>query len=979
MYETIAPGKPPGRVSGVAATGLLDWLEAPRADHGLRFAQDDGSWTFLEYPRLASLVAQAAERILAERSRTSGAVSIAIPSGPEFVAAFFGTLLAGHTPSPLALPIFLRDPELYVRHVAAILQAADPALVLVDPSFAEQLAQASHLAGLAHRPVPLEMTDASVAPRRRPPAELALLQFTSGSSGAPRGVRVSWENLECNLAMIAQWVRMEPEDAGATWLPLNHDMGLIGTLLFPMIRQIDTWVLRPDQFVRDPLRWLELYGRHGMTMAVAPNFGFAYIHRRVSDEDLEGMDFSRWKLAMVAAERLDPEILTRFARRLEPFGFKASAYVPAYGLAEGTLAVTGVPRGEVPRAVRPRWAQMELGKRVPIEASARLGEPDRFGSGAGWLVSCGRPLAGVSVSVVDEDGSEIPESHLGEIKVDAPSVARGYTSAGDGCTRFTPDGLRTGDAGLMLDGELFVLGRIGDSIKVRGRTVFVEDVEARLAAIDGISRGKVVVLAGADGQRNVLVAVVEAPPGMWAQEASRILEAEAAGEAAIEIVASPPRAIQRTSSGKPRRRLMWRDFLSGSLPGETVFAKCDRGAPERRHPPLLSRGIAAPEVEAFRSRVRGDIERDISGHVAEAERRRRFPRAAVEALGRAGLLRERWDGGDHGDAGKAVLIAEELGRAACGGVGVGIGVHIEAVLSILRRFGQSDALGRLRERALDGHDIGCIAASERAHGSNIAAVETVAFREGDCWRIQGEKRYVSLGATADFALVLARERDLPTGSPAPALTMFAVPAAQLRVTERLRSLGNRSLETVTLQIDASVPDELVLSRPGRGMHVVTWGLTHERLASAAQALGGALLAIDLATSHARRRLQFGSHLIGHQAVRVRLAQLASQVWLARAGVYALAGSLSEARPDTARHVAGAKVTAARMAERVLSDCMQVLGGHGYLEDASPFARLWRDVRLARIGGGTDEMMWELVAGGLRGDDELYDRFVRPSS
>jgi fatty-acyl-CoA synthase len=976
MRRTIASDAIPA-APGSAPAGLLDWLEDPTPGRGLHFAEDDGSWTFWEYPRLARLVNEAAACIEAERTRESGPVSIAIPSGPQFVAAFLGALVAGHTPSPLALPLFMRDPDLYVRHVGAILECADPALVLAEPDLIEPLTRAADVAKLERGPVGLELTGEAIEPRRRARAPIPLLQFTSGSSGQPRGVRVSWDNLETNITMIGRWIDIQPEDSVATWLPLYHDMGLIGCLLFPTVAQVDVWIQRPDQFIRDPLRWLALFGESGVTIGVAPNFGFAYAHRRVADADVRDMDFTRWKVAIVAAERLDPEVLSTFASRLAPQGFHPSAYLPAYGLAEGTLAVTGVPLDEVPRAIKPRWTSMGFGAPVQIEESARLGDTDRFGSGAGWLVGCGHPHDSISVSVVDDEGRELPAGHLGEIKVQGPTVALGYTAGQHGSTRFGPDGLLTGDAGLLVDGELFVLGRLGDSMKVRGRTIFVEDIEAQIAAADGVSKGKVVVLAGASGERNVLAAVIEAARGAWVPEVSRILEAEVGNEAAIQIVASPPSTIQRTSSGKPRRRVMWRDFLNGSVAGEVVFST-DGAAPDADEP-VLARGIAAEAVDAFRDRVRAHIAQSIVPWVAAAERDRRFPCRVVPELAASGLLRERWAGGDHGDAGKAVLLAEELGRAGAGGVGVGISVHLEAVISILRRFGRSDALQELCRQALDGSAIGCVAVSERANGSDIAAVETIARRDRDGWRIEGEKRYVSLGAAADFALVLARQQDARSDAPAAAVTMFAIPRDQWQVTEQLRSVGNRSLETVTLSIDAHVGDELVIGRAGRGLHMATWGLTHERLASAAQALGTATLALELATAHAERRVQFGARLMHHQAIRVLLGRLASQLWVSRAALYALAGSLDRARPDTARHAAAVKVTAARLAEHVVSDCMQVLGGRGYIEDTSPLARMWRDVRLARIGGGTDEMMWELVAAGLQGSDELYDQLVPAAS
>jgi fatty-acyl-CoA synthase len=980
MQPTLTPTRPHPIARRLPRVGLLDWLDDPRPDRGLHFADEDGGWTFWAYPRLARLVAEAAERIESERTRASGPVSIALPAGPQFVAAFLGSLVAGHTPSPLALPVFLRDPEGYVRHAAKILEAADPALVIADDGLSEQLTQAMAQAGMDGAPAAFDVNgDREVELNRRPAAEAGLLQFTSGSSGRPRGVRVSWDNLETNIAQMTRWLGMGPDRAWGSWLPLYHDMGLIGALLGPTVMQSDVWIMRPDQFIRKPLRWLELFGRHGVEISVAPNFGYAYANQRISDDQLEGLDFSTWQAAIAAAERLDPKVLSTFARRLEPHGFRRTMFVPAYGLAEGTLAVSGGTLGTTTRAVKPRWTDMGFGERVTIERDAVIGDPDGFGTGAGWLVACGLPLEELVVSIVDEDGKELPEGHLGEVKVEGPNVAMGYTVDTGGSTRFEPGALITGDAGLMLDGELYVLGRIGDSMKIRGRTVFVEDVEAQVAAADGLARRKAVVLAGADGQRNTIAAIVEARRGAWVDEVARILEAEAGGQATVKVLASPPRTIQRTSSGKPRRRVMWKELVDGRLPGEVVFSTFGDAADGDASEPLLARGMADAAVDLFRDRARALIERHVTPHVDEAERDRRFPRAVVEALGREGVFRERWSGGDHGDAGKGVLLCEELGRTGTGGVGIGVSVHQEAVLSVLRRSGDSDDLRELREQALDGRVLGCIATSERANGSDLASLETAAVREGDGWRITGEKRYVSLGAAADFVLVLAREHDERTRAIAPALSLFAVPRGGYEVTDRLQSVGNRSLETVTLEFDAHVPEGHLVSRSGRGVHAITWGLTHERLATAANVLGVASLALELATTHAERRVQFGAPLMRHQGLRMRLGELAAEVWLARAGVYALAGSLDQARPDTARSVAAAKVTASRLAERVVSDCMQVLGGRGYLEDVTPLARMWRDVRLGRIGGGTDEMMWELVAGGLRGDDDLYERFVRTAS
>ena len=556
---------------------LLDWLEEPRPGHGFHFAEDNGDWSLWDYPRLASLIASAAAQITAMRARAQGTVSIVTRTGPEFIAAFVGALAAGNTPSPLALPLFARDRRKYVEHAAAILEIAQPTLVVADEGLLELMGEASELAGLSHPTCSLSLTEAAVGPRAMP-AEHALLQFTSGSSGRPRGVRVTWENLESNLTMILRWLEAGPDDQTASWLPLYHDMGLIGCFLTPMVKQADVWIMRPDQFIADPLRWIECLGSRGVGIGVAPNFGFAYAARRLTDEALSNMDFSSWRVAIVGAERLDPAVLGAFVRRLEPYGLRASTFLPAYGLAEATLAVTGVPLREVPRVVRPRWTDAQFGRPLAIAEQTLLTDTEQIGTGDGWLVGCGHAHPGLSVRIVDEHRRVLPDGHLGEIVVEGNTVAAGYQGVSEGSTRFLEDHtITTGDAGFTLEGELFVAGRLGDAVKIRGRTVFVEDVEARLVTVDGVRHGKCVVLAGSDATVNLMVAVVEAPPGAWVERIAEILLTEVGAGATVRVYSGATGSIERTSSGKPRRRVMWRDLLDGNLDGELAYASDDAG------------------------------------------------------------------------------------------------------------------------------------------------------------------------------------------------------------------------------------------------------------------------------------------------------------------------------------------------------------------------------------------------------------------
>src|SRR5829696_2437028 len=566
----VLPGSSPHRRGGCgggrrASVLVLDWLESPVADRAVRVARNDGGWSTRPYPELAPDVHRAANQLHALGVRQGRVVSLLLADPGEFAVAFFGTLLAGCTPSPIATPIAFRKREHYVAHVAGVLAGADPAAVLTDGVLHGTTAEAAQRAGKADLVTTLSLTDGATsgdAPRRAP-ADLALLQYTSGSTGHPKGVRVRKENLEANLTSIRRWVNWGPDDDFATWLPVYHDMGLIGALLTPVVSCADLWIMTPDQFVRSPIRWLERFGTKGVTMTTSPSFGYAYSARRVTPEQLDGFDFSRWRVAIIGAERIDPTALADFAELCRPYGFSPTTYLPAYGLAEATLAVTGVAPETPGRTVR---LGRPAGPGEPVEVLERgvLGV-DR--GGGGWLTGCGPTLEGLSAVVVDEQGVPVPDGVVGEIVISGDSVAEGYRLAGGELRNFPAEGFDTGDAGLWIDGELYVLGRIGDSLKVRGRGVFAEDLEAELTEIPGVKQGRVAVVFGATEAGPVAAALVESDSADWADEVIAVLRAHTAETVTVTAYRGRRGSIPRTSSGKPRRRIVWTEIAAGTLDG----------------------------------------------------------------------------------------------------------------------------------------------------------------------------------------------------------------------------------------------------------------------------------------------------------------------------------------------------------------------------------------------------------------------------
>jgi alkylation response protein AidB-like acyl-CoA dehydrogenase len=383
---------------------------------------------------------------------------------------------------------------------------------------------------------------------------------------------------------------------------------------------------------------------------------------------------------------------------------------------------------------------------------------------------------------------------------------------------------------------------------------------------------------------------------------------------------------------------------------------------------LFDAGLAGQSVEEFRRRVQAVLAESLVPLFAEAESRRTFPREALARLGASGLIRERWPNGARGDEGRAVLLCEELGHTGLGGLGIGLVIQVQAVLSILLKFGDSAALRGYADAVLDGHLVGALAATESHGGSDLGSVTTTAVRVADGWRVHGSKWFVSPGAAADFVVVLCRLGDRPD------LALAVVPKSGFQA-RPLDTMGVRSLVTARLSIDAAIAPDLMIAASGSGLRAVTWGLTYERLGVAAYLMGTALLALELSATHLQRRNTFGSRLFDHQALRLRLARLWSEVSLARRGIQAVAATFGTPDVATARECAGIKATASLLAERVVTECMHLFGGAGYIESESPLARLLGDCHVGRLGAGTDEMMWELVAGGLLPDHEQYERFV----
>ena len=543
-------------------TDLRDWLANPRPDRGVRLAGEDGDWDYHSYVDLALAARRCGAAMTAAGAWPGDVVCLLMPTSYPALCTYFGAWAAGLVPCIISPPNFARRTE-YVETVAGILRRARPALAITAEHYldvAELALSAADLPGRAFRY--MEATD-PIEVAKTAPEDVAVLQFTSGSTGIPRGVPVTWQNLAVSISCTRAWSGWTEDDSIASWLPLYHDMGLVAMLLVSVCSQSDLWLMQPTQFMRDPGRWMECMTR--ATVTAAPPFAYEYVVQRVAAERMAGWDLSGWRTALIGAQTIDPAVLDMFATAAAVGGFDRNALRPAYGMAEATLGVTGTDPGASPLVVQPGPDGLRFGRKVELIRQFRLGEEPVPARG-GWLTGCGGPCLDTRISIVDEDGTELPPGHLGEIRVNGETVTSGYTNDADsGGSRFTSAGLRTGDAGFLHDGQLFVLGRMGGSLKVRGRTVYVEDLETAVVGATGLPMTRCVVISAPEADRAGVLLLVEGGRRDWAHAAYHALRSRLGVEPRIRFAVAGSGLIQRTTSGKPCRRRMWQRLQDGTL------------------------------------------------------------------------------------------------------------------------------------------------------------------------------------------------------------------------------------------------------------------------------------------------------------------------------------------------------------------------------------------------------------------------------
>jgi fatty-acyl-CoA synthase len=563
--------KVPKKVPGSQINTLTDSLAraATVQNTGLRFLDRRERPTWLEWAEVYERALIVAGGLKARDLRRGAAVGLLYPTGEEFFSAFFGTLLAGAVPVPLYPPVRLGRIGGYQDRTARMLLAARIELALVDRRVRDLVAVALEKASC-------QGLTLSELPKNGPVCEkidgedLALVQFSSGTTVEPKPVALSHRAV---LAQIQALNDFWPDGdthhhTGASWLPLYHDMGLIGCVLPVLERPSELTLIPPEVFVARPAHWLRAISQYEATVSPAPNFAYGLCLERIRDEELAGVDLSSWRVALNGAESIAPAVARAFCKRFARWGFRPEAMTPVYGLSEAALAVTFSPIAE----------PFET-KKVAREPLSKKGEAILDEDGM-ELISVGKPMPGFAVEIRNPEGDRLPEARVGSIWVKGPSLMKGYLYQPEATSEVMPNGrLDTGDLGFMLEGKLFVTGRAKDVLIVRGQNHAPEEIESVVNALPGVRAGCCAVVGylpeGEAEERVVLFVERESKTngtgsaGIAAMSAKEVLALTGISLDRVEVL--KPGAIPRTSSGKIRRAETLHRFLSGDLRTSNPF------------------------------------------------------------------------------------------------------------------------------------------------------------------------------------------------------------------------------------------------------------------------------------------------------------------------------------------------------------------------------------------------------------------------
>jgi acyl-CoA synthetase (AMP-forming)/AMP-acid ligase II/alkylation response protein AidB-like acyl-CoA dehydrogenase/acyl carrier protein len=986
-------------------TRLLRHARAMPDQVAYTFLRIDGKVDEITYGALAHRASGLAG-YLASEAPQGARMLLLYPPGLEFITAYFACLLGGMIAVPATMPHRLRPS----RRLQALLTDADPALVLTRADCAASVHASLGLVDAGATPCvstdTFELPAAATALPVIAPSMTAFLQYTSGSTAQPKGVEVTHANIASNAEAIRIGFGFEPASVMVSWLPLFHDMGLIGSIIAPMYVGFHAVLMAPAAFLKTPVMWLDAITRYRGTCAGAPNFGWDYCARKIGPAARAGLDLSSLKVAYNGSEPVRASTLRAFVDAFAPHGMRACALFPCYGMAETTLFISGGPIERAP-LVRTVSKSMLEGNQV---RDAEPGLDD-----AREVVSAGIVAPMNQVIIVDPESLRpVGRQRVGEVWVSGPSVARGYwqrpAATEAAFDNYLNDGqgpyLRTGDLGFTQDGELFITGRLKDLVIVNGRNVYPQDIEEVIeATIDFIEPNMCAAFSvEIDGQeRLAIVAEANRTLVRAVQQRSRAgaarsedqpgpkddvlvkIEANARSICTLigqqfdvsvsSLVFVKPGTFPRTTSGKVQRSRGKELALTGGL--ELVYVMpgsiFDRRGKRRVADSVFQAGADAPapvaapaNPEAAESRARADAmiawfrqyaARRLQSRLGD-ERRTIAPYVVLDLgnQGFFGLQVPRVLGGAGLTTSDLLRVMEQLAAVDLT-IATMVGVHNGLGVRPILQAGSPELQQRLLPQLATGRQLAAFALTEPAAGSNPVAMRASAMQVPGGWVVNAEKQWIGLASWAGVITVFAKAVDA-AGQPLGTIALnVAEDTPGLSQGPEALTMGMRGMVQNTVFLtNAFLPDAAVLRTPGEGMDVARDAMLFSRLGIGAMCIGGMKRCAQLMARYAERREIASGRLLDHPVTVARLQDLGAAIFATEALVQAIAAQLDAGNAVAVEAYLACKTAATELFGQAADDLVQMLGGRGYIEtNAAP--QILRDARVLRILEGPTETLY----------------------
>lgn len=897
-------------------------------------------------------------RTLAQGLRQHMAVGerclLLFPQGLDFIRAFWACLYAGVVPLPVYPPTQSQQSE----RLAAIVADANASAALTNQSFyakcQQWLGNQQHSDGAtlltleqlisANAPADVAWLSSSWQANG-----LAFIQYTSGSTGTPKGVPIYQQALLSNLAHIRDGFHVQHGSSGAGWLPLYHDMGLVGNVLSPVFVDCPVYLFSAQDFIRRPALWLEIISRYRISTSGAPNFAYQYCIDKVSDEQLASLDLSCWQQAFCGAEPVSAATLQAFSRRFAACGFAAPAFLPCYGMAEATLFISG----NKPLTHSARLLQLDA-------AALQQGQVIEQANGGKTLVSCGYPAAGCSIKIVaPEQRQVLGERQIGEIWLASPALTPGYWQQPQlNAEVFNQQPLgepdqgyfRTGDLGFIADGQLYITGRLKEMIIIRGRNLYPADIEQQVAlAHPAINPHRIAAFAAPVGQGEGLMVVAELertqmrhhdPKLVWQALCARLSQQFSLAVSGGALL--KPGQLPITSSGKIQRLACvtqwqaqsWNSLYHHAGASEQASARCLQ---------LLD------WLKQYGQRRLNSRQMD--------ERRSLDPHLLLE-LGRRGFfglnIPQQYGGLALAET-DIMLLMQQLGALDVS-VAAMLGVHLALGVTPILEHATAEQRQRYLPLLASGQMLAAFAISEPQAGSNPRAMHSTLQQQADGWQLSGNKCWIGNAGWAGLILVISQSQDSQQQALGLTATVVDTSLAGVEIGPEAMTTGMRAMVQNSVWFNAvKLASADVLAAPGQGFAVAQSAMHAGRLGIMAICVGALRRSCQYLLHYAQSRQLAAGLLIEQAPIQQWLAQgLIKADLLARFSQRLAQRRTAQLSVSTDLYSI-AKCLAPEWLGQTLDQVMQALGGRGYIEDGL-MPQLWRDARLLRIFEGPTESL-----------------------